>query len=305
MKTRTLRLSQVLVLALTTSLGACAHNRSRNAVAAGQPAASTYNIPAEDPKGKVYVMSLGGEKLPVGEGGAALYLHLRVAAENQSDSVPWTLDARNQVVVLGAAQAVQGQTASMGPAFAQGSGGSPLVQIPPGSRGSLDLYYPLTSGIDPQTVSFAWEVQRPSGTIAQQTVFQRQVDQEGYYGHGYAYGPAYTSRVHLQVGPGWWWGPYGAWGAGWGWDPWFYGGMGYPWGWGGYWGPGYYGRGYWGGGGYRGSPAYRAPPSGAASGWRGGGAGSGFRGGGGSSFGGGSRGGGGAGSGFRAAPSRR
>lgn len=288
-----------LVAIVALGFGGCAHSRSRSR---NQPAASSYNIPPEDPKGNVYVMSLGGEKLNA-EGGAALYLHLRIAAENQKDSGPWVLDARNQIVVLGQ------QSGAMGPAFAEGSGGSAVVTIPPGGRGNLDLFYPLPDGVDPQQVTFSWQLQRPTGTVAQQTQFERQRGRPGYYGTGYAYGPAYSSRVHLTVGPGWWWGPY--WGMGWGWDPWIgYGGWGPGWGYGGYWGPGYYG-GYYGGGYYGGGGGrYRASPS--DSGWRSG-AGSGFRGGGsmgggsfgGGSFGGGSRGGGGAGSGFRAAPSSR
>lgn len=301
------RLLAVIVapVLVASALGGCAHG-SRSAAGRGQPAASNYMIPPEDPKGSVYVMSLGAEKLNV-EGGAPLYLHLRVAAENKQDAGAWVLDARNQVLVLplrAEAQSDGGQRA-MGPAFAEGSGGSALVTIPPGSRGNLDLYYPLPEGTDPSQVTLAWQLQRPAGVVAQQTTFERASGGGDSYGAGYAYSPVYGSRVHLQVGPGWWWGPY--WGAGWGWDPWYYGyGPGWGWGWGGYWGRPY---GYWGGGGSWGGGGgrYRAPPS--DSGWRGG-SGSSFRGGGsfgGSSVGGGGfRGGSGGGaSGFRAAPSRR
>ena len=321
MKTSMLRLSQMLALAVSAGvLGACAHSQAdRGAGQGNQVAASTYDVPQENPKGKVYVMSLGGERLATGQGASTLYLHLRLAAENQKDTGPWVLDARNQLAVLGPPSGGnEGQTNGVAPAFAQGSGGSGLVQIQPGSRGSLDLYYPLPQGVEPQQVTFSWQVQRPEGPLAQQTVFHRQPAADAAGQQQYAYAPAYTSRVHLQVGPGWWWGPY--WGMGWGWDPWYYGGWGYPyWGWGGYWGPGYYG---WGGGGYGGRGYYRGSPS--QSGWRGGGGadsggyhraapsgvGSGFRGGGGSgwrgggSMGGGSVGGGrvGGGSGWRSSP---
>lgn len=298
------------LLAATTT-GACVHNAAsadyQAAGAENAPSASGYNIPAEDGKGTAYVMSLGGEKLPV-PNGAPLYLHLRLAVANDKDDGPWVIDARDQTVVM-----AQGQ-APMAASFAEGSGGSPLVTVAPGAKGTLDLYYALPQGVDPTRVSFNWRVNRPSAPYAQETVFERQQSAEPLP-PAYAYRPVYSSRIHLSVGPGWWWGPY--WGMGWGggygygaYDPFYYGyGPGY-WGGGygygrGFYGGGYYGGGYYGGGRYGGSGgAYRAPPSGGGGGWRGD-SGGGFRGGGG---GGGFRGGGGGGGGGgfnRASPSRR
>ncbi|MCG5052521.1 MAG: hypothetical protein KA712_06145 [Myxococcales bacterium] len=279
-----LRLS--LVVAAVGSMGACATARTQYAPA-GQaaPSASAYAIPQNAPQGTAYIMSLGGEKLPVGNGGPSNYLHLRIAVANEKGEGPWVLDARDQMVTLGEGQS-QG---SMGPAFAEGSGGSPIVSIPPGQKGNLDLYYPLPEEGDPPKLTFAWQVKGSRGVIAQQTVFERQSGREPY-AYQYAYSPAYSSRVHLHVGPGWWWGPYwgagwgAGWAGGWGYDPWF-GGWGYPyWGWGGWggWGGGW--GGYYGGG----RDTFRAPAS--SSGWRGG---SGFRSSPGGSFGGGSFGGGG------------
>ncbi|MDX2024281.1 MAG: hypothetical protein SF187_28825 [Deltaproteobacteria bacterium] len=277
----------------------CAH-RSAGASYQAQPSentpsASAYNIPADAPKGTAYVMSLGGEKLPV-PNGAPLYLHLRLAVANDKDTGPWMMDARDQTVQLGGQQGVA-------PAFAEGSGGSPVVNIEPGKRGTLDLYYALPEGVDPTKVTLNWRVNRGNEMYAQDTVFERQQGRDGNYpGYpGYAYRPAYDSRIHLSVGPGWWWGPY--WGVGWGYggywgDP-FYYGYGYPY----YGGYGFWGRPYYGGGYYGGGGGYRPPASGGGGGWRGGGGGGGsFRGGGGGSFRGG---GGGGGGGFRAAPSRR
>src|SRR5207253_685855 len=62
-----------------------------------------YSIPPTDPdgpKGALYVTSLGTKTFPSGSGGNIEYLHVRLAAENDKDTVAWVLDARDQVAVF-------------------------------------------------------------------------------------------------------------------------------------------------------------------------------------------------------------
>src|SRR3954469_15803151 len=60
-----------------------------------QPASASYGVPADAPKGTVYVVSLGGEDLPVGNA-SALFLHVRIAAENTGDASAWRFDPNEQ-----------------------------------------------------------------------------------------------------------------------------------------------------------------------------------------------------------------
>ena len=214
-KTNTCVMALFSLFAVTTA-SSCVHHSAgagyQPTQSANAPSASGYNIPAEGGKGTAYVMSLGGEKLAVPDG-APLYLHLRLAVANDKDDGPWVIDARDQTVVF-----AEGQS-PMPPDFAEGSGGSPVVTLVPGTKGTLDLYFGLPQGTDPSRVSFSWRVNRPAGQYVQETTFERQRGQE-QAPPAYAYRPVYDSRIHFSVGPGWWWGPY--WGVGWG----GYGGFG-------------------------------------------------------------------------------
>src|ERR1700690_3485386 len=71
--------------------------------AANQTPFASYPIPAVDPKGTAYVMSFGAEPMKAPSGTREFYLHVRIAAENRSDAVAWTIDTNNQVVNLGVA----------------------------------------------------------------------------------------------------------------------------------------------------------------------------------------------------------
>jgi hypothetical protein len=170
----------------------------RPAPAAAQPTSVSYALPPADPKGNVYVFSLGAEQLPVGQNTSGLFLHARIAAENTSDTVPWRFDPNEQVL------RIEGRGTPLAPSFAEASGGSPVLTLERGQRGQMDLYHPLpTSGTPPRT-TLEWRVHRGSEVVPLATVFERAAGREDVV----YYQPRYEPRVgvHLAVGPGWWWG---------------------------------------------------------------------------------------------------
>jgi hypothetical protein len=194
-----------------------------------QPASAAYGIPANAPKGNVFIVSLGGEQLPAGST-SALFLHVRIAAENTSDAVAWRLDPNEQRLRLEGGALVPA-------AFAEASGatasGIPVLALAAGQRGQLDLYYPLPAQGGPAQTTLEWRVQRGGEPVANATVLERP---GGSTAEGPVYyEPRYDTHVHVAVGPGWWWG-YDYW-------PFYYGYYSpyyRPW-YGGYWGPHRYG----------------------------------------------------------------
>jgi hypothetical protein len=217
-----------------------------------QTPAAVYPVPKTDPKGTAYVMSLGREFLVSPSGAKALYLHLRVAAENKSDAAAWTLDAHDQVVNLGAGP-VQ-------PTYAQGSAGTSVVTVAPGQHGYLDLFYALPAGNTPAQAVLGWQVRRGTEVVADSAPFQLQSAQTPDYAY-------YQPMGTVEYWPAWWWGVgfYGPWWWGPGWGPYPYGGYGY------------HGRGGFGHGyihpGSRGGGWHTSPPPPPARGFGGGGRG--------------------------------
>jgi hypothetical protein len=276
-----------ILLALALPSGCAYHHAAAVSQTSDQgPGAPMYQIPAINPEGNLYVVSLGVEQLQV-DGGAP-FMHLRLAAFNERGAQPWTIEARE----LGLSFA--GFSQPVGAQFAQGSGPTSPLVVAPGQKANLDLWFPLPKGADPGQATLGWRVSRSNIVLAeQQTVFQRGQDTETQVVY---YRPVVSPYLSMSWGPGWWWGSNYGWGWGGGW----YGGYypyGYGWGYGGWGYPGYGYRGYGGGhgGGYGG-------------GSRSGSVGRGFfgGGGGGSSSGGSSRGGGSQGGGsFRGRPAGR
>jgi hypothetical protein len=69
--------------------------------ARAEPVSVHYAIPGDAPTGEVQVMFFGLADFEVmGPGQPQRFLHLRLAAHNQRDSGGWTLDAREQGLVL-------------------------------------------------------------------------------------------------------------------------------------------------------------------------------------------------------------
>ena len=219
--------------------------------AASQAPAASYPIPAADPKGTAYVMSFGAEPMPTPARTQGFYLHLRIAAENRSDAVTWTIDTRDQVVSL--------EAAPVHATYAQGSAGGSVLTLTPGQHGTLDVFYPLPPQGSPQQAILSWQVRRGSEPVSGSTAFELVPGQSTGY-------VEYRPVGVVEWWPSWWWGV--------GYYPWIWGPGG--WGYHPYWGRGYV-HGGWGYS-HPGTGGWRGAPSGG--GWRGGG----FRGGGGHGF---------------------
>jgi hypothetical protein len=217
-----------------------------------QAPAAPYPIPAADPKGTAYVMSFGAEPMPTPSGTQGFYLHLRIAAENRSDTVAWTLDTHDQVLSLG--------DAPVPSTYAQSSTGGSTLTLAQGEHGTLDAYYPVPSQGSPGRATLSWQIRRGSESVTGTTPFELVPNQSSEY---VDYQPI---GVEVQWWPEWWWGvgfyPW-LWGPGWGWGYYPYWGRGHLHGGWGYAHPG--GRGF-GGGGWRGGGGSRG-----GGGWRGGG----------------------------------
>jgi hypothetical protein len=237
------------------------------------PPVSQYEIPAIAPKGKAFVMSLGPEDRAAPGALPERLLRIRVAVQNDADTVAWTLDPRDMKL------AFDGST-TLYPAYSTSEPAGASLVVPPGKRGKLDLFFPIGPEARPLFVDFLWQVHRGD----QANTFSTRFDMSNgpVAGEPY-YEPAYDTGVVLDYDPGWWWGPDWYW-----------------------WGPDWYwGTGWWGGrpfvgyheGFYGGGPRFGGFHRG---GFRGGGFGGGFRGGGfhGGGFGGGFHGGGFHGGGF-------
>jgi hypothetical protein len=100
----------------------------------------------------------------------------------------------------------------------EGVAGFPVVQIPPGSSRSIDLFYRLPTGMnrarDVSQFDEVWRVDLPGQSVVERTPFERLKIVPAYaYGWGpYGYIDAW--------GPFWW----GGWGPGWevGWPGWYW-----------------------------------------------------------------------------------
>jgi hypothetical protein len=229
-----------------------------------QTPVASYPVPKTDPKGTAYVMSLGRESLASPAGAQALYLHLRLAVENKSDTTGWTLDAHDQVVNLGGGPAE--------PTYARSSTGGSVVTVAPGQQDYLDLFYALAPGSNPPQAVLTWQVRRGTESVTDSTPFALQSAQTPEYAY---YQPV---GVTVQYWPASWWGVgfYGPWWWGPGWGPYPYGGWyaGYRGGFGPYYRGGYgpyhygaFGRGGFGPGMHGGPHLTPPPPRGG--GWRG------------------------------------
>src|SRR5437764_9783602 len=124
------------------------------------PPVSTYPMPPNNPKGTVYVMSLGPERLAAPAGGPSTFLHVRLAAENTGDDTAWQIDPNDETLSYGTGEVVP-------PAYAQASTGGPVLNVAHGARGNLDLYYGLPAQGEPPRVSLSWRVRRGSDAVAQ------------------------------------------------------------------------------------------------------------------------------------------
>ncbi len=190
-----------------TSVAACAHESSVRGFARPPettgPPISSYSVALAGsvPAGDVHVISFGEVRLAADPGQPQAYLHLRLAAENNIDDVRWTLDPNDQELIS-SGQAVL-------PSFAQASGKRPVLSLARGTRGTLDVYYPLPAAGDGARVTLAWRLRRGSKIVRTATVFDRVQSQSTVYVY---YQPALGPTVYSSLGLDcWWWSDYYFW----------------------------------------------------------------------------------------------
>src|SRR5262249_5954318 len=158
-------------LSFALAAAGCAHQAYYEAdaypdVAYAQPpqeafTTATYNVPAQNPQGSVHVVSMGSERLPAGPGKPENYLHLRVALENKSDTVPWTVNTYEQTATLAGGPTVA-------PSYAQTSANGPTLKVEHGGRGEVDLFYALPPA-GATAANLSWRVHRGDEVVAQNT----------------------------------------------------------------------------------------------------------------------------------------
>jgi len=152
-----------------------------------------YAVPAEAPRGDVYVTSFGFTDFDPGTGQPGAMLHVRLAVSNRSSGV-WTIDGRQQALVATG-------YARLTPAFANSDAGTgPMYVVPPGRSNVFDFYYTVA----PPVGGFAldWSVDASGQMVAERTPFLRVEGPPGAYT---AY-PPYVA-IGLGFGVGWWYGP--------------------------------------------------------------------------------------------------
>jgi hypothetical protein len=205
-----------LVLALVAVvLAACEHNyvyrpTVHTTAAIEGRLASYYAIPPEAPRGFVELASFGFADIrPEGapKDQKLRSLHIRMVVSNSSDK-PWTVDTREQLLAL----PNQGESR---PAFAKvDHGTAPIVEIPPGGKATIDLFYPLPENMqdakDLPSFDTIWKVQTDARVVAERTPFERlevKPPPYGYYGYydywgpPYWYDPYYYGWVGVRVAP--------------------------------------------------------------------------------------------------------
>ncbi len=177
--------------------------------AAEGPPVSSYSITAEGSEGNqeasgqgaVHVISLGSERLPVPAGQPDTYVHLRLAADNVADDTVWKLDPNEQLLIYGA-RAVR-------PTFSETSEGAPVLELPRGKRGYLDIYFPLPPADKGAAVKLAWRLRRGERTAAKTTEFTRSAAPDSAYVY---YQPGRGYHVYSGLGlDTWWWDDYYFW----------------------------------------------------------------------------------------------
>ena len=174
------------------------------ATSAGRPA-SRYDIPPESPRGSVTASTFGIANFIIGrEGERVRLLHVRLVISNDNDNRSWLVDTRRQIVAL----PNEGESR---PAYVNSNiQGLPYVNIPPGQKRTLDLYYALPPSLQrarniPE-FDVLWSVQTAARVVAVRTPFEREEIEPAYYS---------------DFDWGWGWGgPYGlGWGSAWWYDP--------------------------------------------------------------------------------------
>jgi hypothetical protein len=165
------------------------------------PPVSSYALKvAGKAAGAVHVVSFGAERLPAGPERPALYLHLRLAADNRADDTLWSLDPREQKLLV-AGKIVR-------PTFAEASGRQPILTVGRGGRGTLDVYYPFPDAADPR-LALIWRMRRGAGSAGRVTRFARVTSPDTTYAYYQPEpGPQVMAGLTFEA---WWWSDYYFW----------------------------------------------------------------------------------------------
>jgi hypothetical protein len=166
------------------------------ALVAGRPAAY-YPVPTTAPRGGVQVVSLGSTQIQLPEGPKIPVLQVRLVIDNHD--VPWTIDTREQY------GSIPGEGTSRPALVAADADGAPILTILPGGQRTIDLYFPLPSGMndvdDIAHFDLDWRVDTGREVVAQRTPFDRVRIVQGP-------GPAYPPQTGTGLGPFYWYDPF-------------------------------------------------------------------------------------------------
>jgi hypothetical protein len=164
----------------------------------GRPA-SYYEVPPEAPRGYVQLTTFGFADIKAkgtSDDDRARAIHVRMVVANNS-SQAWVVDTRDQLLAL----PKRGESR---PAFARSDlGAAPLIEVPPGGKRTIDLFYPLPAELqsaeDLPAFDTIWKVQTDARLVAERTPFER-LEVEPRY--------AYGDRYYYGWGPSYWYDPY-------------------------------------------------------------------------------------------------
>ena len=128
-------------------------------------------LPPERPQGELRLASFGVTELAPADQPAVVALHVRFVVANEGDAIAWTLDTREQQIVL----AGEGQSAAL---FVNTDRDElPVVAIGPREQRTLDFYFPLPPQVrsDDALPGFEilWQIGTADRTVAGRMAFHR------------------------------------------------------------------------------------------------------------------------------------
>ncbi len=197
--------------------GACANGNyvyrpAENATARvhGRPAAD-YDVPPNDPQGDVRIASFGIAKITPKKAQVAEpfhALHVRMIVSNNSGQ-PWSIDTHEQLAdVHGVGTVRAGYVES-------DAGDLPTVNVPPGGKRTIDLFFPLAHPVDKASkipeFDVLWRVQTGTQLYTARAPFERLRVTPYYAGawYPYTFGPVGWYDPVWGPGiigtPGWYW----------------------------------------------------------------------------------------------------
>jgi hypothetical protein len=162
--------------------------------------AADYQIPSNAPQGDVRIASFGMSKIAPSktpdQSQKAVHVRMIVNDNSQAD---WTMDTRQQMIVLPGGQQVAPSLVTT----REGLAGLPSVTVPAGGKRIINLFYPLPANMQSasQVPEFdvVWRVNTPQQQVTERTPFDRlRVDPEVATGYGADWG----------IGDGAWDGPW-------------------------------------------------------------------------------------------------